>query len=161
VRTLGRVIVVLAAFASTACFGYAPVQSGAVPPGAEVRVHLTRAGLLDVPEVPVTGGGTVVGTLRAQDERVTVLFVSQGVVLEGAMQRVIGQDLSLATAEIIQMEQRQFRSGRTVLAVAGGAGVLALLAASVRGARAAVELPPGPGNQESRLPVFLSIPMGK
>ncbi len=160
-RTPGRVMVVLAAFASTGCFGFAPAQSGAVPPGSQVRVHLTRAGLLDLPEIPVSTGPTLIGTLRAQDERVTVLFVTRGVVVEGAIQRVIGQEVSVSSAEIIQMEQRQFKSGRTALTVAGGLAVLAILAASVRGTRAPVELPPGPGPQESRLPVSVSIPIGR
>lgn len=160
-RTLGRVILVLAAFASTACFGYAPVEPGAVPPGSQVRVHLTRAGLLDLPEVPVSAGSTLNGTLRAQDERVTVLFVSRGVVVEGAMQRVVGQEISVSSPEIIQMEQRQFRSGRTALTVAASLGVVALMVASIRGSQKPVELPPDPGPQEYRLPVILSIPIGR
>jgi len=155
------VLCALVSLGLTACFGYAPVEPGAVPPGSEVRAHLTRAALLDLPDIRlISEGSAVSGTLRAQDDRVTVLFVSEGVVVEGALQRTIGRDISISTNEIILLEQRQLRSGRTALAVAGGIGVLAILAASVQGTNTPVQLPPEPGPQESRHSFILSIPIG-
>jgi hypothetical protein len=117
---------------------------------------------VDLPDVPVASGApTVIGTLRTQDDGMTVLFVADRVVVEGALHRQVGREVSVPTFEITQMEQREFRSGRTALAVAGGLGVLAALAASVRSARTPVELPPDPGHQEHRSPIFLSVPIGR
>src|SRR5690606_11329446 len=96
------------------------------------------------------------GILRARKDSATILFLPESVVVEGALQRVVGREISVPSLEIIEMEQRQFRAGRTALAVVGGAIVVALMAASVRNAERPVQLPPDPDHPEARLRVLLS-----
>ena len=58
-RTRGR-IAPLALLALTACYTFAPVEPGSVGDGDRVRVHLTREGVLALPELE-GGSGPEIG----------------------------------------------------------------------------------------------------
>jgi hypothetical protein len=143
------------------CFSYRQVEVEAVPTGNDVRVHLTRVGIAQLPEEIASPTGTTLhGRLLEQDAGTLLIRVPLGVHWDGAITRSLGQDFSIPRSEVLLVEKREFNTLRTGLAVGGGVAAAAVLIHVFRRSRSedhgGVLPPPG---EETRIPL-LSIPMG-
>lgn len=141
----------------TGCFSYVPASLETVPAGTDIRVYLTRQGLADLPEPLEQDGPFLTGTLvRREDERVFIR-VPIAPRQEGFYTSTFGQDVSLATGEIVQLERRKLDRAGTALLVGGtaaAAGAVIFLIVEAFGEPGKPE-PPEP---ELRIPLF-SIPV--
>jgi hypothetical protein len=144
------------------CFTYVPTEWDAVPPGERVRVHLTRQGLADLPDGPYgqTLSGALSGTLMDAEAGQLLVRIPLGVRQEALVTRSLGQDVTIATGEVVLLERRTFDSARTGFAVAGGiAGVVAAIL--VFGAvQNSPDPNPDPGEGEGFLMRLFSVPFG-
>ncbi len=153
------VTTVLTVVMISGCFDYVPTETAAVPPGEGVRVYLTRQGLGALPEeIEIPESTYLNGVMVRQDSDKLVVRVPQSVVHEGFYSRPIGQDIEIATKNVVQLERRQLDKAGTGLLIAGtaalAAGVVFLILSGSRGENN----PTPPGPQEIRLPIF-SIPI--
>ena len=120
--------VLAAALVCSGCFGYVPAPLDTVPPGDEVRVHLTREGVAaELARVAGEESPSVDGTLVRGDRDQLVLRVPVTVQATGIMTRSLGQDVTIPAARITQLERRQLNRPRTTLAAAGGGALLAAI----------------------------------
>lgn len=108
------------------CFAYVATELDTVPPGEDVRVHLTQEGLGDLAEF--SPGVRMDGTLLRADGDQLVLRVPIADQTVGIMTRTLGQDVTIPSDLIARLERRQFDRTRTWLtAGVGVAGVVSLL----------------------------------
>ena len=136
------------------CFRYIPTEVAAIPDGERVRVHLTRAGQLDLPELTDPVGGPVQGTLvRRADDRI-FLRVPVAVRREGFLQSNIGQDAAIPFSEIVQIERRQLSRSRSGLMVAGTAGFAAMVVLVIIDGSIGREPGPPTGGDDLRIPIW-------
>lgn len=107
------------------CFSYVPTEPGTIPPGDEVRVHLTReqaeilVGVTDQPDVQVHG------RLVARDSDQLILRVPVAVQPAAITTRTLGQDVAIPARRIARVERRELNRARTGLAAAGGVAAVA------------------------------------
>src|SRR5687767_3474052 len=91
----------------TGCYSYVQAPLETVQAGTDVRVYLTREGLADLPEVLEHNGPFLKGTLlRREDERVLVR-VPIAARQDGFYTSTVGQDVSVAAGQIVQLERRR------------------------------------------------------
>jgi hypothetical protein len=127
-RTLTRPLLAATVFASAGCYNYAQVEPSAVPPGVEVRVHLTREGTLPLMDVAPVTGTSVTGTLVGMSEGLARLYLPRGVRVEGAATRTIGQEVTIPARDIVRIEERLLSRTRTALAIGGAAALIIAVA---------------------------------
>lgn len=106
------------------CFRYVPSDLGAVPPGEEVRLELTRTGFAQLPEIPNRPGPELGGTLVRADASSLTLRVPVAIRRDGLVVGTVEQDVLIPTAEILSLERREFSRRRTGLVGALGAAAL-------------------------------------
>lgn len=119
--------VTMAALFASGCFSYRALEVGAVPEGDAVRLHLTGQGLVDLPELPVQGGSALKGTLMRWDDEQLLVRVRIAEQQDGLLTRDLGRDVAIPASRIARLERRELNRFRTGLAVAGGAGIVAVL----------------------------------
>jgi hypothetical protein len=115
-----RALLTAAAFALTGCYSYIPVQPAMIRPGDELRLHLTREGMFDLPDLPAQSGGEVNGKLVSSAGGSFMLRVPVGVQSYGLLARMLDQQVHIAPSQVIQLERRELSRSRTALAVVGG-----------------------------------------
>ena len=148
----------------TGCFSYVEIPLEAAPVGAEYRVLLTRSKMEELRDqdgggLPESGPPQVQGTLVARDAAEISLRVPIGARQVGFHQAEIDRQIRIAPADVVQVERRELSRGRTALAVAGLAGLVAgVIFSTLEGARFwdSNQEPPLPDafrSQSVRLPV--------
>jgi hypothetical protein len=144
---------------SAACFSYVPTEPQSLAPGENVRVYLTRQGMLDLGQFSGESAPYVRGTLlRAESDQLFVRIPTARRQV-GFFQEQVGQEIAIRRGEIVQLERRKLDRTGTALLVAGTAaaatGVI-LLIVDAWGSENVVEPPP----DELRVPIF-SIRLGR
>lgn len=115
---------------STGCFTYVPTEVGAVPPGDQVRLFLTREG------VDAVNQGGIEDALSAVSEPVLSgefvrrtdadLFLRVPTVRRqvGFHTAQLGQDVRVPASEIVQIERQQLNKAGTGLLIGGAAAAI-------------------------------------
>jgi len=150
--------VLVPALLASGCFSYVPAEFQAVPPGENVRVYLSRQGLLDLPALP-ENGPYIAGRLLRQEPDQLVVRMPVARRQVGFYSEQVGQEIAIRTSDIVQFERRRIDKTGTVLLVAGTAAAAAgvvLLIVEAWGNEQIVEPPP----DELRVPLF-SIRIGR
>ena len=127
-------------FLCSGCFGYVATELGTVPPGEDVRVHLTQEGLGDLAEF--SPGLTMDGTFLRADGDELILRVRVTDQTVGIMTRSLGQDVTIPASRIARLERREFDRTRTWLTAGIGAAGLASLIMSFGEGVPNPDLPP-------------------
>jgi hypothetical protein len=122
------------------CFSYIPTELASVPEGQEVRLHLTRQGLADLPDILNQAGLTLTGKLLESGDDRLLVRVPIAVQQDALVTRTLGQDLVIPARSIVQIERRALDRGRSALVLVGGAVAAAVAFASFRDSG-----PDGPG----------------
>lgn len=139
-----------------ACYTYAPVESHAVPQGSNVRARVTtNAAQRIAPLLGVNDPRVLIGSL--------VSATAEGMVLEvptaastgmGSSMQTLYQRISLAPADVAEMETRTLDRTRTAAVVGVGVAVAASVAiAALRGGPGS-DRPPTGGGSDHRIPVW-------
>ena len=122
------------------CFAYVATELDTVPPGEDVRVHLSQEGLGDLAEF--APGLRMDGTLLRADGDELILRVRVTDQTVGIMTRSLGQDLTIPASRIARVERRELDRRRTWLTAGIGAAGVAMLLTSFGEGVANPELPP-------------------
>lgn len=142
----------------SACYQYAPATLEAVPPGAEVRVFMSRRALAEIPDDVPTSTTFVSGRIGRVDADSLLLqvLVSRRLDAPGAMD--LRQNVLVPREEIVELQHRELNRPKTAMALlAGGALGTALLTVVVSaGGEPDAEQMPGP--DQIRIPLF-SLPV--
>ena len=127
-------------FLCPGCFAYVAAELDTVPPGENVRVHLTQQGLGDL--VDFAPGLRMDGTfLRADGDELTLrIQVTDQTV--GIMTRSLGQDVTIPANRIARLERREFDRPRTWLTAGVGTAAVAMLLMSFGEGVPNPDLPP-------------------
>ena len=152
-RSTARLLVVAATPVLAGCFAYVPAQMEGVPAGQEVRVQLSRRGMAELPVEIAQDDGYLRGSYAGQggdSVRVQVAVAARQV---GFLNQELRQEVRVPTAEVVQIERREFSRGRTALlaaaVVAGGVAIVSLISGSIDGAG------DGPPDDDlTRVPLF-------
>ena len=160
-RVVGRAgpVLAVAALVLSGCYKYVPVETGATPPGEEVRVFVTRQGAAEFSEVAPLDGpvpdlrGEVVGH-EGSDLLLAVEVASPQV---GFHTIGLKQTVRIPTGEILSIERRVLNKPLTAavvggVAAAGTAMMLMIIDATGR--------EPGPEPDPDFLLNLWSIPIG-
>lgn len=154
-RTLRAGVALLTALFLAACHTYRPVELSTLQPGAEVRLFMSRAAVAALPEEVPVNDLYLRGRLLSQ----TGDSVMVGIPIPpqaGFVGPDIRQQVSVGSAQIVDVQLREFSRGRTALAVAAGAGAIAAVIGLIFGAESSIDVG-DPNEDTSRVPV-LSIP---
>jgi hypothetical protein len=136
------------------CYTYVPVETAIVPEGEQVRVHLTREGVLALPELDGREGPILTGAVASRSADRISIRVPVVIRREGFLQNTLGQNVAVPLAQIERMETRKLSRSRTGLVVVGTAGVAALVVFKIVDG-AWFHEPPGPaGGSDLRAPPF-------
>jgi hypothetical protein len=115
-----------------ACYNYVPVEVGAVPPGEDVRLRMTRE-----------GGEELARILESNEIRVEVSGQFEGVERGSVLLRVpvvrdptgsrpdIQQVVHLPEAEVLTVDRRELSAGKTAALVGVGVGAVVVLLTQV------------------------------
>lgn len=122
------------------CFGYVATEPGTVPPGENVRVHLTQEGLGDLAEF--APGLRMDGTFLRGDGNELTLRVRVTDQTVGIITRSLGQDVTIPANRIARLERREFDRPRTWLTAGVGAAAVAMLLMSFGEGVPNPDLPP-------------------
>ena len=121
----------LVALLSSGCFSYVPADIETVPPGEDVRLFLTQAGMAALDEADpdgtlLTGVTPIVQgeiTRRDLDEVYVRIPITRRQV--GFHSSQLGQDVRIPTGEIVQIERRELNGVGTGLIIGGSTGLAA------------------------------------
>jgi len=154
----------ITAFGLSGCFSYVPADLGTVPVGEEVRVYLTREGLAQLREsgsddFAAIDQPIVSGTLTGRDPGQFSLLIPVTRTQVGFLQSSLGQQVTLPSESVVQVEQRRLNGTRTGIAlVASTAAVTLLLVSIISDGRGEEKGPPLDSN-DGRIPLFFSLPV--
>jgi hypothetical protein len=140
--------------AAGGCYGYVPMEPGAVPAGERVLLNLTRQGVADLPDqIPIEANNALRGTLVRAGADQVVVRVQLGVDRQALRTEAFGQDVSVAVGQIDDFWMRRFSPVRTGITVAAGAALSAGLFYAFT--QVANEGTPGePPEEVIRIPLF-------
>jgi hypothetical protein len=142
------------------CYTYVPAELATVPPGGEVRVYLTRTAVATLPEdvAPTDLARLYVnGRLTAQERDSITLGIRVGAGTSVMPTSDLRQLVKVRTAEIVDLQRRQFSTPRTGLLVGAGVGVAAAVITLIFQAQSDVHIG-DPNDDTSRVPI-LTFPM--
>ncbi len=139
------------------CFSYVPAPIETVPAGQDVRVYMSRRGMAELPEELEPNGPFLTGTLIRREEEHLFIRVPVARVQQGFHSTQIGQEISVPTGEIVQVQRRQFNRAGTGLLVVGTAASATAIVFLITKAFASREGNPPP-IEEIRIPLF-SLPV--
>jgi hypothetical protein len=135
------------------CFRYVPTPLETAPTTEDVRVHLTRVALAQVPEDFPTGDTFLSGRLVAVAPDSVVLRVPVTRRVDGFGVPELRQDVHIARGGIVEVQRQEvdgLRTGLTVAAATGAATALVLLIIDASGSS-----DPDPGD----LPDQMRVPL--
>lgn len=140
------------------CFSYVPAEPASVPAGEEVRVFLTRDAVLELQDAIPTSGSALRGRITGREDDLLTLRVPVTAPRAGLQAPDIGQDVRIATGQILELQRREFSPARTGLLVAGAAGAASMIILLIMDDAGATPQPgPGDGPEVIRIPL-LSLP---
>jgi hypothetical protein len=156
-RTLWAAVAALATVSLSGCHTYLRTDLRAVPPGQEVRVYLSRAGIIALPEdVQPVNNLYLAGRLESQDADSLMLGVRVGSRDPGVISQDLRQLVKVGAGQVVDVQLRQFSAPRTALTVAGAALGVTLIVGMIFEAVTSEDV--GDPNEDlSRVPV-LSLP---
>lgn len=139
-----------------ACYTYAPATPAALQPGMGVRVRVNAstaervAPLLGATDARVLSGKLIdnpSGTLIVEVPTV----VQTGV---GSATQSLYQRISLAPAEIVELESRRLDRARTTIVVGAAAAVAGSVAIAALRSNPGLDHPPSGSSTDSRIPLL-------
>jgi hypothetical protein len=140
---------------ASGCFTYMPAEFGTVPAGDDVRVHLTRQGIANLPELPTQKGPTLTGKLLSTDGEQLRVRAPVALQQDGLVTRPLGQEVMIPAGEVLLIERRVFNRTRSSIAVGVGAVALAIAIASFHDSDPRTpETPERPREPEGQLRTF-------
>tara|TARA_B110000116_G_scaffold223548_1_gene202788 strand:+ start:116 stop:619 length:504 start_codon:yes stop_codon:yes gene_type:complete len=135
----GFLAIIAVTLTTSGCYRYVPAQAEAIPPGAGVRVLITRAGAEELRTVTAIDNEVplVDGTVAGIESDALLMSVPVGVRSEGFVTSAIGQVVRVPLGDIISLQRRELNSLATGLTIAGGvalmAGIVAIIVKPVMG----------------------------
>jgi hypothetical protein len=126
-RTLLLALVLLL----SGCHRYVAVRAGSVPPGSQVRVHLTPEGVERIGSAYGSATGIIDGELDSWADEVVVNIPVQA--SPGMLDRGLVNKIVIAQADIVAVELQQRDPTRTAALSIGLGAVVALTAIAVFG----------------------------
>jgi hypothetical protein len=138
------------------CYTYVPTELATVPPGGEVRVYLTRAAVATLPEevAPTDLARLYVnGRLEGREADSITVGIRVGAGSSVMPTSDLRQLVKVRTAEIVDLQRREFSAARTGLLVGAGVGVAAAVITLIFQAESSIEFG-DPNDDTSRVPVF-------
>lgn len=142
------------------CYQNVPVGVSALVPNRDVKVELTRVGFAKLPELPEHPGPDLSGTVLRVENGELLLRVPVLVRTDGLVTGTIRQDLSIPTADIVDVSQRQFSRKRTALVVGGAAAILAgVFTAFDVGGPPSGQQPNQPPDEEAGARALIAVPL--
>ena len=138
----------------TGCFSYVQAPLETVPAGTDIRVYLTRQGLAELPETLEPNGPFVEGTLVRRDAERLFVRVPLARRQEGFYATTVGQDVSLRTGEIVQLERRKLDHTGTALLAGGTTAAAVAVIVLIMEAFGDAGGPVNPTPEEFRIPLF-------
>jgi hypothetical protein len=123
---MARASLLLFAVLLTGCYSYVPQRPGEIPPGTEVRVHLSSDGARRVTETYPYVTGTIEGRLERWASDVEVSFPippTPGMVDRGLRNRIV-----IPQTDVVGIDLKQRDQARTA-ALSVGFGALVAVAA--------------------------------
>jgi len=142
------------------CYTYVPAELATLPPGQQVRVYLTRAAVASLPEdVAPTDLSTlyVSGMLMAQQADSLTVSIPVGTRNPGFISGNIRQLVKVRTAEVVDLQRRQFSVLRTALVAGAGVGVGAAVITLIFQSQSSIDIS-DPNEDTSRVPI-LAFPL--
>jgi hypothetical protein len=129
-RLIRRGTVAATALLSAGCFRYVPAEPGAIEPGRDARLELTRPGFARLPEIPNHSGPDLSGTVVRREGEQLWLRVPVNIRENGLVVGTVDQDVVIPTSDIAVIERREFSRKRTAMVGLGGLGVLVGIASA-------------------------------
>lgn len=120
-------MVLALAIASGGCFNYIPTELGAVPPGENVRVWVSRAMVEQLSQVGTFEQPVVRGRLVSRDEEGLFMWIPVGARQIGFHSTELGQDVRIPLTDIVQVERREVNRIGTGALIAGGLGAASVV----------------------------------
>ena len=117
---------------ASGCYNYVPTEVGAVPPGEDVRVQVTRAGAEEFARI--TASNELRVEVRGEYEGLQngTLFLRIPVVRDPTgLRPPIQQVVRLPEAEVLAVDRRQLSVGKTAALVGVGVGAVGFLITQV------------------------------
>ena len=160
-----RAALMAALLASAGCFSYTAVPLEMAPEGQDVRVLVTRQGAFELSEVTDVQGEvpSVPGRIVTKEEREILLRVPIAQRRDGFHMASLDQTIRVPRGEILQVERRDFDTGKTMLLGAGALAGSVFIIMSIMEAFGGDTAPgEGPGPDESWIPTpLISVPIGR
>jgi hypothetical protein len=159
--TMKQLAFVFSVLVLPGCYSYTPTDLTAVPPGADVRLLVTRQGAFELSEVTEVDArvpivhGRIVG--REGDDLMLNVAVSQR--QDGFHTVRLGQTIRIPLGEILSTEEKSLSPSKTGLALAGAVGGAAFVIFSIMKADGQLR-DPTTDAPEFGLP-WLTIPFGE
>jgi hypothetical protein len=155
VRRVERAAAALVAVAClSGCHTYTPAELRAVPVGQEVRLYLSRAAIVALPEdVQVNNNLYVAGRMEAQDADSVLLGIRIGSREPGMVAQDLRELVKVGSGQIVDVQLREFSGARTALTVGAGALAAGLIIRMIFVAESSEDVG-DPDEEFSRVPVF-------
>ena len=140
----------------SSCFVYRPVDLASVPVGSDIRLEVTREGLLALPEEFTPSSNVVAGRLDRVTPQDVVIRTPVARSLHGVATRSLVRNVQVDLRHVGRVDRREFSLGRTVAFLGGGAGAvwLAILAVTGEGGRDNSQPSPDPPPENTRIPLL-------
>ena len=137
------------------CYTYAPVQASSLQPGMGVRARITASASEQVaPLLGVSDARVLVGKLIDNSSGTMIVEVPTMVPARaGASAQSLYQRISIAPAQLVELESRQLDRGKTAIVV--GAVVVIGTSAAIAAFKGGpgLDRPPGGSSTDARLPL--------
>lgn len=159
--TMKQLAFVVSVLVLPGCYTYTPTDLTAVPPGADVRLLVTRQGAFELSEVTEVNArvpvveGRIVG--REGDDLMLDVAVSQR--QEGFHNVRLGQTIRIPLGEVLSAEEKLLSPSKTALALAGAVGGAVFVIVSIMKADGQLR-DPTTNPPEFGVP-WLTIPFGE
>jgi hypothetical protein len=115
----GMGLALVCAALASGCYTYVPADPGAIVPGSDVRVEMTRLGFAALPQIPSEPGPRLHGTLVSRENGSILLRVPVLIRRDAQVLGSIDQDLTIPVSEVLTWEARELHPVRTGFALAG------------------------------------------
>jgi hypothetical protein len=145
----------LLGLALSACHKYTPINSAAVPVGAEVRAHLTERGLQQLEFVPRRDVWEVDGALLGVNDRDLVLSITLPADPRATSRRNLSQTITLTRDDYVGLDLKEPDHTRSALVVGGIGAVFGAVALAILSGTFDNEEETVPDIPESRVPVWI------
>jgi hypothetical protein len=158
-----RSVLLGAALAASGCYTYKPMEIERASPGETLRVRLTQAQADLIPDIPLAEGRLLDGTLVARSGSSMMVETTVGVNDASRGMRALKQRISVPLSEVQEVSLKRLDRGKTtLLSVAAGAVVVAVIVLENQGGSGSNQVPP-PGTVESRRAPLLGLrlPFGR